>query len=130
MKNKSWFVFTLVTGLLVASCQQQGPQPPEQPENPAGMANPASVYCMAAGYVEINRTDDSGGEYGVCSFPDGTECESWAFFRGECGQNNSFCVQRGGGRLEVNDGEVTCVFPDGTSCPEFDFAQGQCGPAK
>ncbi|MEA3339639.1 MAG: DUF333 domain-containing protein [Chloroflexota bacterium] len=30
------------------------------------------------------RTGDDGGEYGVCVFSDGSECEEWAFFRGEC----------------------------------------------
>ncbi|MBU1866793.1 MAG: DUF333 domain-containing protein, partial [Actinobacteria bacterium] len=25
-----------------------------------------------------------GGTYGVCVFPDGSECDEWAFFRGEC----------------------------------------------
>lgn len=50
-----------------------------------GMANPASVYCVQSGYALEIRTDDKGGQRGVCIFPDGTECEEWAFFRGECG---------------------------------------------
>lgn len=51
---------------------------------PIGMPNPASVYCEAKGYRPGTRTDANGGQYGVCVFPDGTECEEWAFFRGEC----------------------------------------------
>jgi putative hemolysin len=35
------------------------------------------------GQLEM-RTDDAGTA-GYCLFPDGTECEEWAFFRGECG---------------------------------------------
>jgi putative hemolysin len=51
----------------------------------AGLPNPASVYCEEQGYrVEI-RTDDEGNQYGACVFPDGSECDEWAFFRGECG---------------------------------------------
>ncbi len=50
-----------------------------------GMANPASVYCVQSGYTLEIRTDDKGGQRGVCIFPDGAECEEWAFFRGECG---------------------------------------------
>ena len=50
------------------------------PETP-GMANPASVFCI-----------DNGGELvcdpdtGVCTcvFADGSSCEEWAFFNGEC----------------------------------------------
>ena len=57
----------------------------EAPEAPAaGVANPASVYCIEqGGRVEIRKLPD-GGEVGYCVFPDGTECEEWAFFRGEC----------------------------------------------
>ncbi len=50
-----------------------------------GMANPASVYCVQSGYTLEIRTDDTGGQRGVCIFPDGAECEEWAFSRGECG---------------------------------------------
>lgn len=49
----------------------------------SGMPNPASVFCEEqGGRVEI-RTEASG-EVGYCVFPDGSECEEWAFFRGEC----------------------------------------------
>ena len=49
------------------------------------MANPASVYCVRSGYTLEIRTTADGGQYGVCIFPDGNECEEWAFFRKECG---------------------------------------------
>jgi putative hemolysin len=49
-----------------------------------GMPNPASVYCEARGYRLGPRTNADGGQYSVCVFPDYTECEEWAFFRGEC----------------------------------------------
>ncbi|MBN1813159.1 MAG: DUF333 domain-containing protein [Anaerolineae bacterium] len=57
------------------------------PEDTGGMemANPASVHCKEQGYTLEIRTDEDGGQYGVCVFPDGTECDEWAFFRGECG---------------------------------------------
>ncbi|MFO7741814.1 MAG: DUF333 domain-containing protein [Anaerolineae bacterium] len=51
----------------------------------AELPNPASEYCEEQGYrVEI-RTDEEDNQYGVCIFPDGSECDEWAFFRGECG---------------------------------------------
>ncbi len=51
----------------------------------AGLPNPASVYCEDQGYrVEI-RPDEAGNEYGFCVFPDGSECDEWAYLRGECG---------------------------------------------
>ncbi len=51
-------------------------------EPEAGIANPASVYCEEqGGRLEI-RTGE-GGQVGYCVFPNGSECEEWAFFRGE-----------------------------------------------
>ncbi len=48
-----------------------------------GLANPASVYCEEqGGSVDIRA--ESGGEVGYCVWADGSECEEWAFFRGEC----------------------------------------------
>jgi putative hemolysin len=51
----------------------------------AGMANPASVYCEQQGNRLEIRTAADGGQSGVCVFPDGGECDEWAYFRGECG---------------------------------------------
>lgn len=48
------------------------------------MPNPASVYCEEQGGTLEMKTDNTGGQYGICKFSDGTECEEWAFFRGEC----------------------------------------------
>lgn len=53
-------------------------EPVEEPEN-VGVANPASVNCIEKG-GELELRD--GG--GFCIFEDGSECEEWAFFRGEC----------------------------------------------
>ncbi|MGD9030165.1 MAG: DUF333 domain-containing protein [Anaerolineae bacterium] len=51
----------------------------------AGLPNPASVYCQEQGYALEIRTDEEGNQVGVCIFPDGSECDEWTFFRGECG---------------------------------------------
>jgi putative hemolysin len=49
-----------------------------------GLANPASVYCgQVGGKTEIKK-DATGAEYGMCTFPNGSSCEEWALFRGEC----------------------------------------------
>lgn len=53
-------------------------------ESSVGIANPASEYCQQnGGSLEI-RTAADGGQAGYCLFADGTECEEWAFFRGDC----------------------------------------------
>lgn len=49
-----------------------------------GMANIASVYCVEQGFKSEIRTAPDGSQSGVCIFPDGNECDEWAFFRGEC----------------------------------------------
>jgi putative hemolysin len=49
-----------------------------------GMPNPASVQCEENGGVLDIRQDSTGAESGVCVFPDGSECEEWAYYRGEC----------------------------------------------
>ena len=65
--------------LLSAPVRSSEPEPGE-----AGLPNPASAYCEEqGGQVEI-RTDAGGGQYGVCIFADGSECDEWAFYRGEC----------------------------------------------
>ena len=51
---------------------------------PGGLPNPASKYCVDQGYELEIRADESGNQYGVCIFPDGSECEEWEYYRGEC----------------------------------------------
>ena len=58
-----------------------------QPET--DMPNPASVYCEEQGHRLEMRSDDEGSQVGVCIFPDSSECEEWAFYRGECAPGSS-----------------------------------------
>jgi len=55
----------------------------------ADMPNPASAYCEQQGYKSEIRTAADGSQSGVCIFPDGSECDEWAYFRGECGPFSS-----------------------------------------
>jgi putative hemolysin len=52
---------------------------------PANMPNPASVYCEQNGNQLEIRTAADGSQSGICVFPDGSTCDEWAYFRGECG---------------------------------------------
>jgi putative hemolysin len=77
----------LVLTACTAPADQAQPTPvPAATEAPqANLPNPASVYCEAQGYrVEI-RTASDGSQAGYCLFPDGSECDEWAYYRGECG---------------------------------------------
>lgn len=62
----------------------ESPLPTEGPfESPVSLPNPASKFCEDQGYhIEMRSTD--AGTVGYCIFLDGSECEEWAYFRGEC----------------------------------------------
>jgi predicted outer membrane repeat protein len=62
--------------------------------------DPSAVYCIKCGYQYHIRTDSTGGQYGACVFPDGSECEAWTFWR-KCNAPQS-C-----------DGDCNCPWP----CP-------------
>ncbi|TRZ78686.1 DUF333 domain-containing protein [bacterium] len=51
--------------------------------NNAGLANPAAVHCENQG-GRLKSITDAQGTSSMCVFVDGSECEEWAFFRGEC----------------------------------------------
>jgi putative hemolysin len=50
----------------------------------ANMPNPASVYCTQQGNKLEIRTAADGSQNGICVFPDGSTCDEWAYYRGEC----------------------------------------------
>jgi putative hemolysin len=129
---------------------QCGPTPekPSTGSNGSEIANPASANCVQKGYRLDLRTDTNGNQIGVCVFPDKSECEEWAFFRGECAPasgatatpNSSQianpasanCVKKGG-KVDIRtaaDGSQSgvCVFPNGKKCDEWAFFKGECAP--
>jgi len=70
----------ILVGLASASCTAQQAEPSQD----AGMPNPASVYCEENGGMLDLRADETGAVAGICVFPDGSECDEWAYFRGTC----------------------------------------------
>ena len=60
------------------------PSSRQGPETKVGMPNPASEFCIKKGGKLKIKTNADGGQFGICHLPDGTECEEWAFFKGEC----------------------------------------------
>ncbi len=51
--------------------------------NNAGLANPAAVHCENQG-GRLRPVIDEKGTHTMCVFVDGSQCEEWSFFRGEC----------------------------------------------
>ena len=48
----------------------------------AGLANPASEFCVAQG-GEVEIVSEADGEVGYCNLPDGTRVEEWEYFRSQ-----------------------------------------------
>jgi len=78
-------VVLILGALFLTACGKEEPAPtPTTFESPLGVPNPASVFCTEKGYQLEIRTAADGSQTGYCIFPDGSECEEWAFYRGEC----------------------------------------------
>ena len=147
MKNRAYLIVLclLVTGCILITNQSTEVVTPEIPTpQPTAeiLPNPASVFCEEQAYKLEIRTATDGSQSGFCIFPDGSECDEWAFFRGECAPANQggsmpnpasvFCEEQGF-KLEIrtaSDGSQTglCVFPDGSECDEWAFFRGECTP--
>lgn len=49
----------------------------------SALANPASQNCVAKG-GKVDIREGKNGQYGVCVFPNGKECDEWALYKGQC----------------------------------------------
>lgn len=107
------------------------------------MGDPSYKYCTKNGgvFTKTEQDPDGSGEYGVCVFPDGSECGTWAFFHGECKQGDSkkkigmpnpaseYCLQHGGILQPVTDSEgnqSNDCLTDCEACEEWDYYHGKC----
>jgi putative hemolysin len=85
MKRILTFIVILMVLTACTAQQFQVSEPAATNASQANMANPASVYCEQNGNkLEIHTAAD-GSQYGICVFPDGSTCDEWAYYRGECG---------------------------------------------
>lgn len=82
------FTFTIILIALTACTapQTQGMPDSASTDSPQpNMPNPASIYCeQNGGRLEIISAAD-GSQSGQCMFPNGSSCDEWAYYRGECG---------------------------------------------
>lgn len=66
------------------------------------LPNPATILCTSLKYEPID---------GDCLFPNGSRCEQWSFWRGECGKPYHICTLRGG-KLDVINNTPICRMED------------------
>jgi putative hemolysin len=98
--RSTMLVLSLLAGAaVVASCNLLTLTPTPA----ANMPNPASALCEQEGNRLELRTADDGSQMGVCAFPDGSWCEEWAYFRGECLPGMSLTPQAPAGPTETAD---------------------------
>ncbi|MGE5222873.1 MAG: DUF333 domain-containing protein [Omnitrophica WOR_2 bacterium] len=85
-KIKTLIIGIVLSLFVLSACATRIPQsaPATSTPDKASIANPAAVNCEQKGYRSEIRTADDGSQSAACVFPDGSECDEWAFFRGEC----------------------------------------------
>jgi len=104
---KRIFTFTIILMALTActSLQVQTSDPAATEIPQPNMPNPASLYCEQNGNTHEISTAADGSQSGVCIFPDGSTCEEWAYFRGECGPTSAPTIEattEGSGGTEID----------------------------
>ncbi|MBU1135574.1 MAG: DUF333 domain-containing protein [Nanoarchaeota archaeon] len=68
------------------------------------LPNPSSAYCTEMEYSG-RIAENEAGQYGLCIFPDGSECGEWDFYEGRCGQEWSYCAINGYGIREPDQSD-------------------------
>lgn len=136
MKSRETLVTAAVLAaatLLIACSDGEGgiggggsPKADEDERGSVGVPPTAGEYCTMLGFVASES---------ACKFPDGTSCEMWAFYRGECGAPHSYCNQHGGAISSKTEdmGGWTAVYGvcsvNGVQCKESSFIRtGKCSP--
>jgi putative hemolysin len=113
MNAKLFFPLILVISMLTLSaCNQVVVDPTPI----SGLPNPASVFCEENNGTLDLRTDNAGNVTGVCVFADGSECEEWAFSRGECKPGDSLADDTAEGWKTFENDELGYSFQYPADC--------------
>jgi hypothetical protein len=109
-----------------------------------GMANPSAVYCEEQNLTYEIRTNPDGSQSGVCILADGTECDGWEYYRGDCpapaatmpgagiaNPSAVYCEEQGlkyETRTNTTDGSQygVCIMKDGTVCDAWKYYRNEC----
>ena len=83
-----FFVGLLVMGCVASQNGQPNQNGTATNNSTSNLANPASVYCAQNGGASKIVTAADGSQSGLCAFPDGSQCDEWAYYRGTCSPVN------------------------------------------
>jgi putative hemolysin len=83
MKSNHFILGIMISMVILSGCTRTGDN--------NQIANPASVNCGQLGGV-LDLVDTPEGQIGICTLPDGQECEEWALLRGECPATEHICT--------------------------------------
>ena len=115
MKKIILFVILLMALTACVAPQTQGAPESATTDIPlVNMPNPASVYCTKQGNKLEIRTADDGSQSGICIFPEGSSCDEWAYYRGECGPTVVVATAEGSGDGTGGDGAGGYMPPGAT----------------
>ena len=108
MKSNKISMILLATAILtLTACNSEKLQPTGTIEIP----NTASVFCNEKGGTLEMRQASDGSVAGFCLFADGSECDEWAYFRGECKVGDSLkpneAIETPGNSLQSGTEEVS-----------------------
>lgn len=92
---------------------------------PVGIANPASTYCIENNWT-LEIKNETGGQIGFCGFTDGSSCEEWAFFKGECKPGES----TKNNNVQENEDTIACTMEYAPVCAkvEIQCIKAPCEP--
>jgi len=142
MKKTTLWIVALFAVVTLAGCNCNKGQNPSV-EN-VGIANPASVYCEENGGTLQIETSEDWSQSWICMFEDGSYCEEWSYFRGECQAGeiiyntveeepviwmanpaSVYCAQQGWVSIIMEDAEWNqywvCRFADWSEMDEWEY---------
>lgn len=124
--NTCFVVDGEIGGCTLMACDKyEEPKCLKEKSGLVGLANPASTNCINKG-GELEMKESIDGQYALCRFNDGSVCEEWAFFRGECEKGESSASAKEG---EMCGGIAGIICDSGLSCKmagDYPDASGIC----
>ena len=101
MKKKFlFFPAVLIASLFLCGCWPFVSVPPTDlptdQRDQVELGNPAAIKCADdGGTIETYKEEE--GEWGLCVFEDGSICDQWQYYRGECkkGECQKECLYQG-----------------------------------